>query len=574
MSGQNQHIINIKEDDNKHTTESELQLLKDVKMKTIQTDYLQTNTSSSKVIFYCPFDQRYTKIENYEIQDILSLIKKYKSENYFIIQIDNDEKLYDEILKMHFKSDFENIHKMFDLKLDYCFSPVYELLCFNLSILTNIFFDEIEKYLIQIFFYKNGLYIINKDCCDHILGIFISKFHFQFQEKEDFFQKTDKIGGHNLVNNLDLNKIIKQKELMKESPMKIKRNHTKDSKKMTQSIRLLKQVDEKTSNINIVMENKSTELTTDVNPEIREGNNLNSVNLNEIKLMEKEISNSSNQMQNNCSSNHKRLRKSHTIKLKKSQTSSEMPLVYRGEGEPDINKEKEDFTQINDEKDSIQIQSNILPLPPQSNFSTDDLIYWILTLSLEKLEEVAESLSKEADSLKGIYLELSENERKDFFRRIHTMEVSLQLIYQETIIKKKFLKYSKNQFKQYNKLSHNFYFKNSFNFFIELMISKVTQLEITFEKLQNILRMIKENYSIIIEDNTEKQNVKLSSVMKVLAIITTVYAPFNIIPGIWGMNVKVPFMDAESLWPFFGIMMFLICLMIAQLLVFKKLKWF
>ena len=56
-----------------------------------------------------------------------------------------------------------------------------------------------------------------------------------------------------------------------------------------------------------------------------------------------------------------------------------------------------------------------------------------------KLEEFANSLVKESESLKGIYLELSEKERKDFFRRIHNMEIALQVIYQETIIKKKFL---------------------------------------------------------------------------------------------------------------------------------------
>jgi Mg2+ and Co2+ transporter CorA len=153
------------------------------------------------------------------------------------------------------------------------------------------------------------------------------------------------------------------------------------------------------------------------------------------------------------------------------------------------------------------------------------------------------------------------------------MEISMQLIHQETIIKKKFLKYSKAQFKVYNKLSHNFYFKNTFNFFIELIISKVTQLEIVFEKLENTIRMIKENYSIIIEDNTEKQNIKLNSVMKVLAIITTIYAPLNIIPNLFGMNVKVPWQDVETTWPFFGILMFSLGLVIVELFVFKKLKW-
>ena len=52
------------------------------------------------------------------------------------------------------------------------------------------------------------------------------------------------------------------------------------------------------------------------------------------------------------------------------------------------------------------------------------------------------------------------------------------------------------------------------------------------------------------------------------------YAPFNIIPSLWGMNIRVPWVDEPSLWPFFGIIMFLISLMIIELVIFKKLKWF
>ncbi len=85
--------------------------------------------------------------------------------------------------------------------------------------------------------------------------------------------------------------------------------------------------------------------------------------------------------------------------------------------------------------------------------------------------------------------------------------------------------------------------------------------------------MIKENYSIIIEDNTEKQNIKLNNVMKVLAIITTIYAPMNIIPNIFGMNVKVPWQSTESLWPFFGIISVSIFLVFVELIIFKRLKW-
>jgi Mg2+ and Co2+ transporter CorA len=106
------------------------------------------------------------------------------------------------------------------------------------------------------------------------------------------------------------------------------------------------------------------------------------------------------------------------------------------------------------------------------------------------------------------------------------------------------------------------------------MINKVTQLEIVIEKLQSNIRMIKENYSITIEDNTAQQNIKLNNVMKVLAIITTIYAPFDIVASLFGMNIKVPFQDQESLWPFFGILMGLFVLFLCQLYLFKRLNWF
>jgi len=109
------------------------------------------NPKTSKVIFYCPFNQSYTKMEKYDNKEISDLLMSYQKDNFFIIQIDNDNFLYEDILKIKFKSEFENIYKMFDLKLDYCFSPIDELLCFNLSVLTNIDGDEVEKFLIQIF---------------------------------------------------------------------------------------------------------------------------------------------------------------------------------------------------------------------------------------------------------------------------------------------------------------------------------------------------------------------------------------------------------------------------------------
>jgi len=1009
----------------------------------------------SKVYFYCPYNQTFTKFQNYDINFICKLIKKYQLENFFIIQIDNDNILYEEILKIQFKNESQIINKMFDLKLDYSFSPFQDSLFFNMSILTDFFYDQIEKYLIQIFFHNHGIYIINKDSCEDIHQILMEKFIFYFVNNTEFFEKsindknnknkstkilindfklkniiqkfqeeeaekthkktgnfTKNIGNinnkgqrkngslrkqNNISNNINTNKNnpeilkinshnikqnIKKDNLFNQEKNKIIRNQdsliklnketfknenydekSKYSKDMSftmknnnlmnlgilnnnlndfeedllvsnsyhssigknkylieslknkhlcndnkedesrnkvimnSDIKIIKKKlssenfmeieknDEKNKNIknylkfkhindqefnkyphpkkkfklslqdnfnsgevemlrldsflnykdkywdennknnfDINIENlnkeimgnsrsssmssymnekekekggsyyfnnnemkkykekklnltlnkkrdsrkKKRENTNSLdkkeerekspskkhNEEKKDKNNIETIilksvddnlnfkknfrfdddkldnlqkyycqnekNFKEFQIKNEDSSTKSKSVDNNSNGKSK-YRKSFNINQNdrkmdnnivrnfSDKYSSRFNLIYNFKENEEIfevvkpnknkshynlenyseelmdlkikfndfstNNEKElnfemdkenhkknknylNYNNINnksipyhidssynpeeykkisnfyqdmenisspyikEKKDSEEngllssARENKFPKIPdyvieiigedynikeenknnesyfirntkkkisqksnnhkRINFSTDELIYYLFVFSLEKLEEFTESLIKETDSLKGIYLELSEKERKDFFRRIHSMEVSMHIIFQETKVKKKFFKYAKNQFRTFNKLSNDFYFKNNFNFFLELMISKISQIELTFETLENFLKMIKENYLIIIEDNTEKENVKLNYVMKVLTVLTTIYAPMNIIPGLFGMNVKVPWVGTEvdSTFPFILICILLIILIIAQLFAFRKLKWF
>lgn len=784
----------------------------------------------SKVYFYCPFNQTYTKFEDYNISLLCDLIKGYQLENYFIIQIDNDNFLYEEILKMQFTQQSQTINKMFDLKLDYSFSPFQDILFFNMSILTDFFYDQIEKYLIQIFFHNHGIYIINKDSCKNIHQILMEKFIFNFIPNCDFFPKSindtknKKKNTLMLINDFKLKRIIKRNnnnnENHKMSKKKFKNSLQYKSKNYSASLddknkwfnsRKYKKnsffnkedrngkyfsQDKYKEKVNLLEKRSKSNLETNKNhnenlyieenklEKNAETKNLQNKNdnfyfpcesfssdilfyknpLNASKIQkyhfDKELKNIHkskflNKKENNMevlieefnssfsssqSQDAKILDKSGMdVKLNKRKSSDKLDILqsrssrkrvknkdsniekkeraksplknynisrnnsydsnkngsdsfsqkskyeqnirkekdnlyhfYRGDKEDNqnidykkrimktndsrsiseenidnnlnynnnqissanislellelrnklnevstnndndnlIDTSKKDFynkenlsAKDTEKQDKIRIpqvfeeENNINNsflkeerkiskfdnknklkqkklISKRINFSTDELIYYLFIFSLERLEEFTESLLKETDSLKGIYLELSEKERKDFFKRIHYMEVSMHIIFQETKIKKKFFKYSKNQFRSYNKLTNDFYFKNNFNFFLELMISKITQIELTFETMQSFLKMIKDNYHIIIEDNTEKENKKINYVMKVLTVLTTIYAPMNIIPGLWGMNVKVPWDGSESssMSPFIVICCFLIFLIFIQLIAFKK--WF
>ena len=69
-----------------------------------------------------------------------------------------------------------------------------------------------EKDLVQVFFYENGLYIINKTNCDYILKIFVDNFKFTILEGNKFWENlkyTEKEEIH-FLNDINYTTILKQ----------------------------------------------------------------------------------------------------------------------------------------------------------------------------------------------------------------------------------------------------------------------------------------------------------------------------------------------------------------------------
>jgi len=123
-------------------------------------------------------------------------------------------------------------------------------------------------------------------------------------------------------------------------------------------------------------------------------------------------------------------------------------------------------------------------------------------------------------------------------------------------------------------MSENLYFKDDFNFYLDLMIGKVVNLEYKFAKLINVVKLTKENYTILIEDDFQRKNDNLSDTLMVLIIIATFFYVFSFVPVIFGMNIKIPFLDVDNYWPFFASLFITLGFSFFQLIIFKRLKWF
>jgi magnesium transporter len=76
-----------------------------------------------------------------------------------------------------------------------------------------------------------------------------------------------------------------------------------------------------------------------------------------------------------------------------------------------------------------------------------------------------------------------------------------------------------------------------------------------FEK---ILSRAHSNYLATLSINSISQGTDTNRVLSKITFLASVLVPLNLVSGMFGMNVAVPFKDVDSLVPFFGIMSFMI----------------
>ncbi|KAL7932015.1 cora domain-containing protein [Trichoderma chlorosporum] len=91
-----------------------------------------------------------------------------------------------------------------------------------------------------------------------------------------------------------------------------------------------------------------------------------------------------------------------------------------------------------------------------------------------------------------------------------------------------------------------------------------------FEK---ILSRAHSNYLATLSINSISQGTDMNRVLSKITMLGSVLIPLNLISGVFGMNVHVPFGGGESLGPFFGVIGFMGILCVAMLLVARWKRW-
>lgn len=206
---------------------------------------------------------------------------------------------------------------------------------------------------------------------------------------------------------------------------------------------------------------------------------------------------------------------------------------------------------------------------PKKEFSIECLLYCLINISIKKLKNIVQDVYKDAKSIKKIYTEISENERKDFYKRIECIDIFTVLIKNETFSKRRFIEFICKKY--YSEAGEDKYYFNSKSvFLLELLLAKTKQIEILFNKVKFLSEMVKENYNIILEDNAKKNKDRLNQITQIISLMSVLFMPFNCISSIFGMNIKLPFVEWDSLIPFFIIIALMIAVFCVHICVFKR----
>lgn len=165
------------------------------------------------VIIYSPINNKYSIFKHYQKNELLVTLKKNQKKNYLIVQINSDQHLFDLIMRKRFKYDYDNVHKSSDLDIDYCFSPLKDLLFFNITLISSFNIYDIDKDLIQLYFNENGIYINNRNDCEYINQIFKEKFSFSEENNLNFWEGLKNLGNeeiHHYINDVSYSIIVQK----------------------------------------------------------------------------------------------------------------------------------------------------------------------------------------------------------------------------------------------------------------------------------------------------------------------------------------------------------------------------
>lgn len=199
--------------------------------------------------------------------------------------------------------------------------------------------------------------------------------------------------------------------------------------------------------------------------------------------------------------------------------------------------------------------------PEESEEVTIDyILFWLLSKGLKKIElQINGSLLREVNAIQDESTNPTDNNKLRFLRRMD--------VFENRFIGAQNAKESKRRF--FKKIIQSQLPSIEFRYLVRHLKSRMANLHSTAVVIERKLELARNTFQTTIDANLTEYSRKLDQLMKKFTLVAVMFIPLQLISGMWGMNCKVPFQDIDNTWPFYGITLVMVIMVVVLYTAFK-----
>ena len=206
----------------------------------------------------------------------------------------------------------------------------------------------------------------------------------------------------------------------------------------------------------------------------------------------------------------------------------------------------------------------------KNNIKLDVILHSLIDYLIDGFYSITYNLVNDVDKLDNEIVTdiiINADNHKKKISKVNKLKRIINFYYRTLITKKNIIQQLTNK-NYYNLISKEtlIYFQDV-NDNIIIMYDRLCMCKENIIQCQN-------NYTSLLSLEAAISSEKTNIVMKQLSSVATIMLPMTVIVGLFGMNVKVPGQNYDSLVWFYGITSLLSIIVIILIILFRKLKYF
>ncbi|KAK7429521.1 hypothetical protein QQZ08_003900 [Neonectria magnoliae] len=217
---------------------------------------------------------------------------------------------------------------------------------------------------------------------------------------------------------------------------------------------------------------------------------------------------------------------------------------------------------------ATQVRKRITALKDYVSLSSDWICYALIDDIVDSFGPHIRQIELEADAIEDEVFVMREDDSSSFLRTIGRVRKNcmalLRLLGGKADVLRGFTKRCNENYKVTPRMDIGMYLGD--------IQDHVVTMATSLGHFEKILSRSHSNYLATLSINSISQGTETNQVLSKITFLASVLVPLNLVSGVFGMNVLVPFKDTPSLAPFFGIIGFMtfLCVLILALARWKR----